>query len=149
MSACVLGSLALGYHPLWNRARQLAGMVLYATAMATDEPAPPAAGAHLLRTLQDLWSARSPPLLLCAQTRPLLDDLLEQAAPGAPSIAVRGDWLSDPASCARVHAAKQRGLRLGWGGGLGQDPPAGPAGRLQNNLPTLPPPQPPPPNTTP
>ncbi|MCW5233375.1 HDOD domain-containing protein [Verminephrobacter eiseniae] len=137
MSACVLGSLALGYHPLWNRARQLAGMVLYATAMATDEPAPPAAGAHLLRTLQDLWSARSPPLLICAQTRPLLDDLLEQAAPGAPSIAVRGDWLSDPALCARVHAARQRGLRLVWRGGLGQYPQAGLADCFECSLLTL------------
>src|SRR6218665_525315 len=130
MSACVLGSLALGYHPLWNRARQLAGMVLYATAMATDEPAPPAAGAHLLRTLQDLWSARSPPLLICAQTRPLLDDLLEQAAPGPPPIPAR-------ALRARVRAARQGGRGLVWRGALGQSPQAGLADCFECSLLTL------------
>jgi len=75
MVQSVLGSLILGYRPLWNRARKLAGIQLY----AHNEASATVDGGHLLRTLQELWSASSPPLLISAQTRQLLCDLLENA----------------------------------------------------------------------
>ena len=77
---------------------------------------------HLLRTLQEMWSASSPPLLISPQTRQLLCDMLEHAPRGAPWIDVPGDWLTDSAIFTRVQAAHQRGLRLVWRGELGRLP---------------------------
>ena len=53
MVQSVLGSLILGYRPLWNRARKLAGVQLYVhneSSLLVD-------AGHLLRTLAELWSA--------------------------------------------------------------------------------------------
>ena len=64
MVQSVLGSLILGYRPLWNRARKLAGVQLYVhneSSLLVD-------AGHLLRTLAELWSASSPPLLISPQT---------------------------------------------------------------------------------
>ncbi|CAN7622611.1 HDOD domain-containing protein [Acidovorax sp. NB1] len=133
MVQSVLGSLILGYRPLWNRARKLAGIQLYAHNEAT---AVVDAG-HLLRTLQELWSASSPPLLISAQTRQLLCDLLENAPRGAPWIEVRGDWLSDSAIYSRVKAAHQRGLRLVWRGDANKLPEPEIARCFDNSLLTL------------
>ena len=63
MVQSVLGSLILGYRPLWNRARKLAGVQLYVhneSSLLVD-------AGHLLRTLAELWSASSPPLLISPQ----------------------------------------------------------------------------------
>ena len=133
MVQSVLGSLILGYRPLWNRARKLAGIQLYAHNEAT---AVVDAG-HLLRTLQELWSASSPPLLISAQTRQLLCDLLEHAPRGAPWIEVRGDWLSDSAIYSRVKAAHQRGLKLVWRGDASKLPEPEIARCFDNSLLTL------------
>ncbi|PJI95961.1 HDOD domain-containing protein [Acidovorax sp. 69] len=133
MVQSVLGSLILGYRPLWNRARKLAGIQLY----AYNEASAVVDAAHLLRTLQELWSASSPPLLISAQTRQLLCDLLEHAPRGAPWIEVRGDWLSDSAIYARVKAAHQRGLRLVWRGDTGKLPEPEIARCFDNSLLTL------------
>ena len=133
MVQSVLGSLILGYRPLWNRARKLAGIQLYAHNEAT---AVVDAG-HLLRTLQELWSASSPPLLISAQTRQLLCDLLEHAPRGAPWIEVRGDWLSDSAIYSRVKAAHQRGLKLVWRGDARKLPEPEIARCFDNSLLTL------------
>jgi hypothetical protein len=133
MAQSVLGSLILGYRPLWNRSRKLAGIQLY----AHNEASAAVDAAHLLRTLQELWTASSPPLLISAQTRQLLCDLLEHAPRGAPWIEVRGDWLSDSAIYARVRAAHQRGLKLVWRGGAHQLPEADVARCFDNSLLTL------------
>lgn len=133
MVQSVLGSLILGYRPLWNRARKLAGIQLYAHNEATTV----VDAGHLLRTLQELWSASSPPLLISAQTRQLLCDLLENAPRGAPWIEVRGDWLSDSAIYSRVKAAHQRGLRLVWRGDANKLPEPEIARCFDNSLLTL------------
>lgn len=133
MVQSVLGSLILGYRPLWNRARKLAGIQLY----AHNEAAAVVDAGHLLRTLQELWSASSPPLLISAQTRQLLCDLLENAPRGAPWIEVRGDWLSDSAIYSRVKAAHQRGLRLVWRGDANKLPEPEIARCFDNSLLTL------------
>lgn len=133
MVQSVLGSLILGYRPLWNRARKLAGIQLY----AHNEAAAVIDAGHLLRTLQELWSASSPPLLISAQTRQLLCDLLETAPRGAPWIEVRDDWLSDSAIYSRVKAAHQRGLRLVWRGDANKLPEPEIARCFDNSLLTL------------
>ncbi|MBP3981223.1 MULTISPECIES: HDOD domain-containing protein [unclassified Acidovorax] len=133
MVQSVLGSLILGYRPLWNRARKLAGIRLY----AQNEAAAVVDAAHLLRTVQELWSASSPPLLLSAQTRQLLCTLLDEAPRGAPWIEVRGDWLSDTAIFSRVKAAHQRGLKLVWRGDMARLPEPEVARCFDNSLLTL------------
>jgi EAL and modified HD-GYP domain-containing signal transduction protein len=133
MVQSVLGSLILGYRPLWNRARKLAAVQLF----AHNESSAVVDASHLLRTLQEMWSANSPPLLLSAQTRQLLCDLLEHAPRGAPWIEVRGEWLSDSAIFSRVKAAHQRGLRLVWRGDIGKLPEPEVARCFDNSLLTL------------
>lgn len=130
MVQSVLGSLILGYRPLWNRARKLAAVQLY----AHNEASAVVDAAHLLRTLQELWSAGSPPLLISAQTRQLLCDMLEHAPRGAPWIEVRGEWLSDSAIYTRVKAAHQRGLRLVWRGDIDKLPEPDIARCFDNSL---------------
>ncbi|RYF24160.1 MAG: histidine kinase [Comamonadaceae bacterium] len=130
MVQSVLGSLVLGYRPLWNAARKLAGIQLY----AHSDGAALVDAAHLLRTLQEQWTASSPPLLLSAQTRQLLCDLLEHAPRGSPWIEVRGEWLSDSAIYQRVQAAHQRGLKLVWRGDIARVPEPEVARCFDNSL---------------
>ena len=130
MVQSVLGSLTLGYRPLWNASRHLAGVQLY----VQDDPAITVDAPHLLRTLQELWSASSPPLLLSPQSRQLLLQLLQQAPRGSPWIEVRGDWLTDSTLFAAVQTGHQRGLKLVWRGELAQLPPADIASCFDNSL---------------
>ena len=130
MVQSVLGSLVLGYRPLWNAARKLAGVQLYVHGhgpQLVDAP-------HLLRTIQELWSAGSPPLLLAPRSQQLLMDLLAHAPRGAPWIEVPGDWLSVPAIREAVEQAHGRGLRLVWRGPLHHLPGADTARLFDNSL---------------
>ena len=68
MVQSVLGSLVLGYRPLWNAARKLAGVQLYVHGHGSQR----VDAAHLLRTIQELWSAASAPLLLSPRSQALL-----------------------------------------------------------------------------
>ena len=133
MVQSVLGSLTLGYRPLWSRARKLAGIQLY----VHNDASAVVDSAHLLRTLQELWSASSPPVLLSPQSHQLLCDMLEHAPRGAPWIEVRDDWLSDSTIYSRVKAAHQRGLRLVWRGDVRKLPEAEIARCFDNSLLTL------------
>ena len=130
MVQSVLGSLILGYRPLWNRARKLAGIQLY----VHNEAAAVVDTAHLLRTLQELWSASSPPLLLSPQNRQLLCNMLEHAPRGVPWIEVRDEWLADSTIYTLVRSAHQRGLKLVWRGELGQLPEPDVAQCFDNSL---------------
>lgn len=130
MVQSVLGSLILGYRPLWNRARKLAAIQLY----VHNETSAVVDAAHLLRTLQVLWTASSPPLLISAQTRQLLCELLEHAPRGSPWIEVQGEWLADSAISALVAAAHQRGLKLVWRGDISQLPEQDIAQCFDNSL---------------
>ncbi|AVS82671.1 histidine kinase [Paracidovorax avenae] len=130
MVQSVLGSLILGYRPLWNAARRLTAVQLHvhnAGEAVVDAP-------HLLRTLQELWSAGSPPLLLSPQSPQLLIDLLAQAPRGSPWISVPDAWLADTGIFERVRAAHQRGLKLVWRGALDRLPPAEVAACFDNSL---------------
>lgn len=130
MVQSVLGSLVLAYRPLWGRARTLAGIEL---SVQSDALAP-VDTLHLLRTLVELWSASSPPVLLAPQNRQLLCDMLEHAPRGTPWIAVPGAWLEDSTIHARVRVAHQRGLRLVWRGELSQLPEPDIAACFDNSL---------------
>ena len=130
MVQSVLGSLTLGYRPLWNGARQLAAIQLY----VQDLPGSYVDAPHLLRTLQEMWSASSPPLLISPQSRQLLLQLLQQAPRGSPWIEVRGQWLGDSSLLEQVRQAYRRGLRLVWRGELSDLPGGDIAACFDNSL---------------
>lgn len=130
MVQSVLGSLTLGYRPLWNGARQLAAIQLYVQDLAGSYVDAP----HLLRTLQEMWSASSPPLLISPQSRQLLLQLLQQAPRGSPWIEVRGQWLGDSSLLEQVRQAYRRGLRLVWRGELSDLPGGDIAACFDNSL---------------
>lgn len=120
MVQTALNSLTLGYRPLWNGARQLAGVQLYLDADPALDPDVP----HFLRILQETWTETAPPLLLSPQSHQMLAALLEHAPAGSPWVEVRGDWLADSALHALARAAHGRGLKLVWRGPLGALPDA-------------------------
>lgn len=135
MVQSVLSSLTLGYRPLWNRQRRLAGVQLY----LHEDPGEPADMQHLLRILRELWSEQAPPLLLSPQSRQTLCDLLVHAPQGSPWIEVRGDWLlQDEGIYELVLQARARGLMLVWGGSLDAVPEPDAARLFASSLLSLP-----------
>jgi hypothetical protein len=111
MAQSVLGSLTLGYRPLWNRARALAGVRLFVHA---DDPG--VDGLHLLRTLEESWSAESPGLVLSVRSRDLLAGLLAHATRTDPVVEVPAAWLDDTRLRGAVRNAHARGAQLVLGG---------------------------------
>lgn len=133
MVQSVLGSVTLGYEPIWNRQRQCAGVRLFVEAdrsSAVD-------ATHLLDAIAALWSTASPTLLLSVQSPALLNDLLDHTPTRGLWIEVPDHALSDPLLAGRVRAAHQRGLPLVWTGDAGQSPPPAQAGWFQQTLRTL------------
>lgn len=130
MALSALSSLTLGYRPLWNKDRALAGVQLYLDCDPAQDPDV----AHFLRILQEMWSQSAPPLLLSPQTHQLLSALLEHAPAGSPWVEVRGDWLENSALYAQAQAAQARGLKLVWRGALGELPDAGTAQWFASSL---------------
>ncbi len=112
MTKSVLGTIVLGYRPLWNRQRELAGVQLFIEV----DPVHPVDARHLLRTLEEMWTPTSPPLLLSPHTPHLLQELLQHAPAQAPWIEVKDEWLDDVATLQAVFAARNRGLFLVWRG---------------------------------
>lgn len=107
-SHTVLDSVAMAYVPVWNRARELAGVRLCVRAMQADG----VDAAHLLQAIGEDWPEGAPPLLLQLQT----PRLLQQALACAP---VRNTWLEVPAvmftapdTLARLSQAQRRGHQL-------------------------------------
>ncbi len=115
MAQSVIGSITLGYRPLWNRARELAAVQLYVEAAqggAID-------AVHLVDALQELSTMATPQLLLSMHNRRLLSDMLAHAPAGDYWVEVRGDWLLQEADIAeRVPLAHARGLQLVWRGSV-------------------------------
>jgi len=113
MSQSVVGSITLGYRPLWNRSREIAGVQLFVEAAqggAID-------AVHLVAALQELSTMATPQLLLSMHNRRLLSDMLAHAPAGDYWIEVRGDWLREEADIAeRTQLAHERGLKLVWRG---------------------------------
>lgn len=107
MAQSVLGSITLGYRPLWNRARALASIQLFVNA--DDDGID---GHHLLRTLAELWTAESPGLVLSPGTRPLLAGLLAHAQRAGPAIDIPAGWLGDAGLRNAAQAARQRGAHV-------------------------------------
>lgn len=120
MASTILGSISLGYQPLWSQLRQLCGVQLFVGVDAHID------ALHLLEALDELWSVQAPVLLLSVQSPRLLRDILEHAPANSPWIEVHETQLHDPAMAPRVQQAHQRGMKLVWRG----EPGARPGGAL-------------------
>lgn len=118
----VLNALALGYRPLWNAERQLAGVQLF----LHDEADTLVDTAHLLRILQEMWAPTSPLLLLSPQSPRLLQSLLAHiTASPIWALEIRADWLDqDVVLQSHIAVAAQRGVRMVWRGSMAQLPNA-------------------------
>ncbi len=104
----VLDSVAMAYVPMWNRARELAGVRLCVRAIHPEG----VDANHLLQAIGEDWPEGAPPLLLSLQT----PRLLQQALSCPP---IRNTWLEVPASMfegqetlSRLSIAQRRGHQL-------------------------------------
>lgn len=118
MRSSVLGSVTMGYEPVWDQWRKRIGVRLW-----LDPESSSAVDAnHFIGSMQELWPARGEICLLNARSPGLLSDLLEHSA--APNIwlEVPQAWLSDNLLAGRVRKAQQRGIKLVWNGDPGEQP---------------------------
>ncbi|XAH23070.1 HDOD domain-containing protein [Xylophilus sp. GW821-FHT01B05] len=141
MTATVLDSITLGYQPLWGPRRTLMGIALFVRpeADATVD------AAHLVEALQELLPAEAPPILLLAQSAPLLAGLLDHVQPAprrlageeptfsthtffTPTLVVPATELARAPVADAVRRAHRRGLQLVWQGEAEQPPEPGLAG---------------------
>ena len=104
----VLDSIALGYQPVWNRARQLTAVRL---SVHTVQPEGVDAE-HLLQILEEDWPLSAPPLVLAFDQT----NLWQQAMTCTP---VANTWLEVPGACfttpdglAHLSVAARRGHTL-------------------------------------
>ena len=118
MSQSVLGSVTLGFEPMWDPRRRLAGYRLW-----VDAPQPSAVdAAHLLQAITELHSAPAVPLLLTVRSPALLNSLLEHAPVPGIWLAIQSEWMDDTPLAARVRNAHLRGVPLVWHGEPGEKP---------------------------
>lgn len=118
MTASVLGSVTLGYEPIWNRWRKCSGVRLFVEADSTSA----VDAQHLLAAIAELWPDSAPQLLLQVQSASLLADLLNHAPANSLQLEIADPWLGDPLMAGRVRKAHQRGVQLVWSGDAGQAP---------------------------
>jgi hypothetical protein len=118
MSQSVLGSVTLGYQPIWNQARQNCGVRLL---VDTDNPGA-VDGSHLLAAITELRPALGFLWVLGVRAPALLHNLLEHAPAHNFQIEIEADWMADNMLAGRVRKAQQRGLSLVWRGQPGEAP---------------------------
>lgn len=130
MSSSVLGSVTLGYEPIWNRWRKCSGVRLFVEAdrsSAVDAQ-------HLLAAFAELWPESAPQLWLRVSSKALLADMLDHAPAKTLQLEIAASWLDDPLMAGRVRKAHQRGVQLVWSGDAGQTPSPEVAGWFSNTL---------------
>lgn len=133
MTQSVLGSVTLGYEPIWNQQRACAGIRLHVepiSASAVD-------GRHLLDALASLWPESAPTLLLSVHTPGLLGGLLEHTVARGIWLEIPDRWMADALFSGRVRKAHARGMPLVWSGEAGQALDGAMAGFFHNTLRTL------------
>lgn len=120
MPHSTLGSITLGYQPVWNQWRKCSGIRLL---VDTDAPAS-VNGQHLLSAIAQAWPDSADRLLLSVASPALLSDLLKQSPTQGVGIEVQDGWLSDQLLSNRIQQAQASGVRLVWRGVPGQAPAA-------------------------
>lgn len=119
MTTSVLGSVTLGFEPIWSQKRQCVGVRLFVAPLRSSA----VDAQHLLDAISKLWPDTAPTLLLNVQSLALLGELLDHPP-------VRGVWLEisdaclgDESTAAHMPQAHQRGWSLVWSGPAGHAPP--------------------------
>jgi len=104
----VLDSIALGYQPLWNRARQLAAVRLSVHALHPEA----VDAAHLLQVLGDDWPMAAPVLILSLDSPALWQQAL--ACDPVPNtwLEVPGEPFTSVEGLAQLAVASRRGHQL-------------------------------------
>ncbi len=118
MTTSVLGSVTMGYEPLWNQWRKRMGVRLW----LDPESASAVDAMHLLESVQELWPATREVCLLHARSPGLLSDLLDHNQAPNVWLEVPELWLGDALLAGRVRKAHQRGIKLVWQGEPGRHP---------------------------
>lgn len=118
MRSSVLGSITLGYEPLWDQWRKRIGVRLW----LDPESSSAVDARHLVESLQELWPAPREICLLHPRAPGLLSDLLDHLEAPNLWLEVPQAWLGDALLVGRVRKAKQRGLKLVWAGEAGEHP---------------------------
>lgn len=108
MSHTVLDSIALGYEPVWNRARELAAVRLGVRAVHPES----VDAAHLMQALGDDWPESAPVLVLAVDSPRLLQQTLACEPVHNAWIEVPGSQFEHPETLARLNVAARRGHRL-------------------------------------
>lgn len=104
----VLDSVAFGYQPLWNRARQLAAVRL---SVHTLQPEAVDA-AHLLQTLGDDWPVTAPVLVIAFDTPHMAEQALDCEPVPNTWLEVPGGPFTSPEGLAQLAIAAHRGHQL-------------------------------------
>lgn len=133
MSSSVLGSVTLGYEPLWNQWRARCGVRL----LIDSDSSTAVDAQHLLAAIAELWPQSASQLLLSVRSAALLGDLLEHAPAKSHWLEIQAHWMTDPLLAGRVRRASQRGLRMVWRGEPGEAPAADLAPYFHNTLRSL------------
>jgi len=108
MSSSVLGSITIGYEPVWDQWRKRIGVRLW-----LDPESSSAVDAnHLIESLQELWPAPRESCLLHPRAAGLPSDLLEHSTASNIWLEVPHAWLGDALLAGRVRKAQQRGVKL-------------------------------------
>ena len=118
MSISILGSVTLGFEPIWNQWRRRVG-----TRLLVDSPLEVAPdGRYLLATLSELWPQTGQALIISVQRESLFNNLLEH--PPTPSIwiEIQDAWLHDTVFAGYIRQARKRGVQMVWRGNPGQIP---------------------------
>jgi EAL and modified HD-GYP domain-containing signal transduction protein len=104
----VLDSVAMAYVPMWNRARELAGVRLCVRAIHPEG----VDANHLLQTIGEDWPEGAPPLLLSLQTPRLLQQALSCAPIHNTSLEVPAAMFDGQETLSRLSIAQRRGHQL-------------------------------------
>ncbi|WP_066272491.1 HDOD domain-containing protein [Hydrogenophaga palleronii] len=108
ISHTVLDSIALGYEPVWNRARELAAVRLGVRAVHPESVDAP----HLMQALGDDWPESAPVLILAIENPRLLQQALTCEPVHNTWLEVPGELFEQVETQARLAQAARRGHRL-------------------------------------
>ena len=133
MTTSVLGSVTLGFEPIWNQKRQCAGVRLFVAPLSNGA----VDARHLLEAIAKQWPDTAPTLLINAQSLDLLVDLLGHQPVNGIWLEIPDAALDDEVLAARLRQAQQSGWSLVWSGPAGQTPPSQCATWFHKTLRTL------------
>ena len=108
MHHTVLDSVALGYQPVWSRARQLAAVRLSVQVLLPES----VDAEHLWRAIGNDWPLAAPTLILAPNTPELLGQALHEPPLRNTWLEVPHAWFEAPESLAQLVTATGRGHHL-------------------------------------